>query len=183
MLSLSSMTSKSFFINHFIALTFLFQSLHTNFFPKSFRIIPKNSLRYPLVQYRGNVYYLDASNGRWVQYSANGLDNISAVKMSRFWKNWCYKYLSMTKAEIEAFGNRPYVFATVDPGHDELLVTIPRLSYDPPKGYLPDYPAIVYPFDILDYTGKTISYKLGTGAIVQPHWQFYCVYYFKCIKG
>lgn len=124
-----------------------------------------------VVQYRGNVYYLDASNGRWVQYSANGLDNISAVKMSRFWKNWCYKYLSMTKAEIEAFGNRPYVFATVDPGHDELLVTIPRLSYDPPKGYLPDYPAIVYPFDILDYTGKTISYKLGTGAIVQPHWQ------------
>ena len=124
-----------------------------------------------VIQYRGNVYYLDASNGRWVQYSANGLDNISAIKMSRFWKNWCYKYLSMTKAEIEAFGNRPYVFATVDPGHDELLITIPRLSYDPPKGYLPDYPAIVYPFDILDYTGKTISYKLGTGAIVQPHWQ------------
>jgi len=124
-----------------------------------------------VVLYRGNVYYLDANNGRWVQYSANGLDSISAIKMSRFWKNWCYKYLSLTKDEIEAFGNRPYVFATVDPGHDELLVTIPKLSDVPPKGFLPDYPLIVYPFDILDYQGKTISYKLGTGAVVQPHWQ------------
>jgi len=124
-----------------------------------------------VIQYRGNVYYLDASNGRWVQYSANGLDNISAIKMSRFWKNWCYKYMSLTKGEIEAFGDRPYVFATVDPSHDELLITIPKLDNNPPKGFLPDYPELVYPFDILDYQGKTISYKLGTGAIVQPHWQ------------
>jgi uncharacterized protein (TIGR02145 family) len=124
-----------------------------------------------VVQYRGNVYFLDVSNGRWVQYSANGLDSISAIKMTRFWKNWCYKYMSLTKAEIEAFGNRPYVFATVDPSHDELLITIPKLDNTPPKGFLPDYPELVYPFDILDYQGKTISYKLGTGAIVQPHWQ------------
>tara|TARA_R110000868_G_scaffold154729_2_gene380883 strand:- start:20031 stop:24269 length:4239 start_codon:yes stop_codon:yes gene_type:complete len=124
-----------------------------------------------VVQYRGNVYFLDASNGRWVQYSANGLDTISAIKMARFWKNWCYRYMSLTKDEIEAFGNRPYVFATVDPSHDELLITIPKLSNVPPKGFLPDYPLVVYPFDILDYQGKTISYKLGTGAVVQPHWQ------------
>jgi uncharacterized protein (TIGR02145 family) len=124
-----------------------------------------------VVQYRGNVYFLDASNGRWVQYSANGLDNISSVKMSRFWKNWCLKYLSMGKSEIEAFGDRPFVFATVDPFHDELLVSIPKLSNTPPQGYLPDYPDMVYPFDILDYEGKTVVYKLGTGAVVQPHWQ------------
>ncbi len=124
-----------------------------------------------VIQYRGNVYFLDASNGRWVQYSANGLDTISAIKMTRFWKNWCYKYMSLTKDEIEAFGNRPYVFATVDPSHDELLITIPKLDNNPPKGFLPDYPELVYPFDILDYQGKTISYKLGTGAVVQPHWQ------------
>jgi uncharacterized protein (TIGR02145 family) len=124
-----------------------------------------------VVQYRGNVYFFDASNGRWVQYSANGLDNISAIKMTRFWKNWSYKYLSMTKDEIEALGNRPYVFATVDSAHDELLISIPKLSETPPKGYLPDYPSDVYPFDILDYQGKTIVYKLGTGAVVTPHWQ------------
>lgn len=124
-----------------------------------------------VVQYRGNVYFFDASNGRWVQYSSNGLDAISSLKMVRFWKNWSYKYLSMTKAEIEVFGNRPYVFATVDAGHDELLISIPKLSDDPPKGFLPDYPSMIYPFDILDYQGKTIVYKLGTGAVVTPHWQ------------
>lgn len=124
-----------------------------------------------VVQYRGNVYFFDASNGRWVQYSSNGLDAISSLKMVRFWKNWSYKYLSMTKAEIEAFGNRPYVFATVDAGHDELLISIPKLSDTPPKGFLPDYPGMIYPFDILDYQGKTIVYKLGAGAVVTPHWQ------------
>jgi uncharacterized protein (TIGR02145 family) len=124
-----------------------------------------------VVQYRGNVYFFDANNGRWVQYSPNGLDNISAIKMTRFWKNWSYKYLSMTKEEIEAFGNRPYVFATVDAAHDELLISIPKLSDTPPKGFLPDYPSDVYPFDILDYQGKTIVFKLGTGAVVVPHWQ------------
>lgn len=124
-----------------------------------------------VVQYRGNVYFFDANNGRWVQYSSNGLDNISSIKMTRFWKNWSYKYLSMTKEEIEAFGNRPYVFATVDAAHDELLISIPKLSDTPPKGFLPDYPEDIYPFDILDYQGKTIVYKLGTGAVVVPHWQ------------
>ena len=211
-----------------------------------------------VVQYRGNVYFFDANNGRWVQYSANGLDNISALKMSRFWKNWSYKYMSMTKTEIEAFGNRPYVFATVDAAHDELLISIPKLSDDPPKGYLPDYNgnvtsisitklpedmpsgswfnvgidstsgsgvgmtvdvfsdglgnvtvnianggtgyvvgesmeifgyhfgleytntlglsvesivSTIYPFDILDYQGKTIVYKIGTLANIVPHWQ------------
>jgi hypothetical protein len=210
-----------------------------------------------VVQYRGNVYYLDVNSGRWVQYSANGLDAISMIKMTRFWKNWSMKYLSMTKAQIELLGNRPYVFATVDAAHDELLISIPKLSEDPPKGYLPDYDGqltsisvsinpgdipggdymnltpnstsgdgigatinvtsegsgdasvtinnqgnnyavgdtitisgsqfgegvgdliisvdeisrTIYPFDILDYQGKTIIYKLGTGAVVTPHWQ------------
>jgi hypothetical protein len=77
----------------------------------------------------------------------------------------------MGKSEIEAFGDRPFVFATVDPSHDELLISIPKLSNTPPQGYLPDYPDMVYPFDILDYEGKTLVYKLGTGAVVQPHWQ------------
>lgn len=122
-------------------------------------------------QYRGNVYFFDANNGRWLQYSINGLDNISAIKTNRFWKNWAYKYKSLTTAEIEAFGDRPYVFSTVDPGHDELLISIPKLSNTPPKGFLPDYPSQVYPFDILDYQGKTVVYSLGSLAGINPHWQ------------
>jgi hypothetical protein len=124
-----------------------------------------------VVQYRGRVYYFDANYGRWVQYSENGLDAISSIKMVRFWKNWAYQYLSMTKEDIEDMGDRPYVFATVDSAHDELLISIPKLLEIPPKGFLPDYPQEIYPFDILDLQGKTIVYKLGTGAVVVPHWQ------------
>lgn len=124
-----------------------------------------------VVQYRGKVYFVDLANGRVVQYSDNGLDAISNVKMSRFWKNWAYKYQSLTKAEIEEFGDRPYIFSMVDSGHDELLISLPKLSDDPPKGYLPDYPNTIYPFDALDYQGKTMVYCLGTAAQVYPHWQ------------
>lgn len=123
-----------------------------------------------VVQYRGNVYFFDAINGRWVQYSLNGLDDISSYKMVRFWRYWAKQYLSMTFGEIEALGDRPFVFAAVDGAHDELLISIPKLSNTPPKGYLPDYPSTIYPFDILDYQGKTIVYKIGVGEEL-PHWQ------------
>lgn len=123
-----------------------------------------------VVQYRGNVYFFDAINGRWVQYSLNGLDDISSYKMVRFWRYWAKQYLSMSFMEIEALGDRPFVFAAVDGAHDELLISIPKLSNTPPKGYLPDYPSTIYPFDILDYQGKTIVYKIGIGEEL-PHWQ------------
>lgn len=123
-----------------------------------------------VVEYRGNVYWLDMNNGRVIQYSANGLFPISNYKMTRFWKNWCEQFLSMTAAEIEAFGGRPFVFSAVDPFHDELLFATPQLTVNPPKGYIADYrvepptPAdqeyIVYPFDILDYRAKIIVYDL-----------------------
>jgi len=138
-----------------------------------------------VVQYRGNVYFLDRNNGRWIQYSLNGLDAISNYKMVRFWRYWCQKYSSMTLSEIEAFGDRPFVFAVVDSSHDELLISIPKLSDDPPQGYLPDYPSEIYPFDILDYQGKTIVYKLGYGNLL-PHWQgafTFTVDYFSSVQN
>ena len=124
-----------------------------------------------VVQYRGRVFFFDANAGRWVQYSENGLDAISSIKMVRFWKNWAAKYLSMTKTQIEDLGDRPYIFAAVDASHDELLISIPKLSNTPPKGFLPDYPEVPYPFDMLDFQGKTIVYKLGSLAVAIPHWQ------------
>lgn len=126
-----------------------------------------------VVEYRGNVYFFDAINGRVIQYSGNGLDAISNFKMVRFWRYWAMRYNSLTKQEIEAIGDRPYVVATVDPAHDELLISLPKLyngEFPPPKGYLPDYPSTIYPFDILDYAGKTIVYKIGSGTLA-PHWQ------------
>lgn len=118
-------------------------------------------------EYRGNVYWLDMNNGRIIQYSSNGLFPISNYKMERFWKLFCAKFLSMTAAQIEALGDRPFVFSTVDPAHDELLFTIPTLQILAPKGTLPTFNVdtdaevkILYPFDILDFQGKTIVYDL-----------------------
>lgn len=119
-------------------------------------------------EYRGNVYWLDVVNGRIVQYAGNGLYPISNYLMTRFWKQFSLQYMSMTAAQIEALGSRPFVFSCVDPSHDELLFSIPKLLSTPPKGYLPDYPETIYPFDIWDGQAKTVVYNLTA----QPnHWQ------------
>lgn len=129
-----------------------------------------------IASFRGNVYFPDANNGKWIQYSVNGLDVISDYNMARAWSLWFKKFISMTPEEIEAFGCRPFIFTTVDPYHRELLISIPKLSNDPPKGFLPDYPDMIYPFDILDYQAKTVVYKLGrTGSL--PHWQSAFTFY------
>lgn len=117
-----------------------------------------------VVEYRGNVYWIDMYNGKLIQYSLNGLFPISNYKMTRFWKLFCDQFLSMTTAQIEVLGSLPYVFMEVDPHHKELLISIPKLLNIPPKGYLPDYPSTIYPFDIYDGQGKTIVYKLGLDA-------------------
>lgn len=120
-----------------------------------------------VIEYRGLVIWFDAANGRWIQYASNGLFPISNYKMIRFWKVWAAQFLSMTSADIEALGGRPFVFTTIDPAHDELLISIPKLSNTPPKGYLPIFnsnidqlQSVIYPFDILDFQGKTIVYDL-----------------------
>jgi hypothetical protein len=122
-----------------------------------------------VVEFRGNVYWWDDLNNRIVQYSLNGLFDISDYKMTRFWNQFTLQFNSMTASEIEVFGGRPFVFGAVDPFHEELLFSIPKLSDTPPKGFLPDYPNTVYPFDILDFRGKTIVYKLDLGA-GKPKW-------------
>ncbi len=120
-----------------------------------------------VTEYRGSVWWFDANNGRWIQYASNGLFPISNYKMTRFWKLWAAQYLSMTAAQIEALGGRPFVFSAVDPVHDELVISLPKLSNTPPKGYLPFFDIntdaitnTIYPFDILDFQGKTIVYDL-----------------------
>ena len=124
-----------------------------------------------VTEFRGSVYFCDANRGVWVQYSSNGLFPISSYKMTRFWKLFFQRYLSPEgRAEMTANNIRPYIFTTVDASHLELLISIPQVYQVPPKGYLPDYPSDVYPFDIYDGKGKTIVFCLeNTG--VQPHWQ------------
>lgn len=124
------------------------------------------------VEFRGRVWFYDANGGKWWQYSDNGLFPISSYKIERFWNLWSKQYRSMTAVQIEALasGNRPFVFTAVDSVHSELLISIPKLSNTPPKGYLPDYPSTVYPFDILDFQAKVIVFKLEIAGQL-PHWQ------------
>jgi hypothetical protein len=124
-----------------------------------------------VVEFRGSVFYPDANRGVWVQYSSNGLFPISNYKMTRFWKLFFKRYLSSEGQQYMADNNiRPYLFSTVDASHLELLISIPKIYENPPKGYLVDYPNDIYPFDIYDGKGKTVVFCLeNTG--VQPHWQ------------
>lgn len=124
-----------------------------------------------VTEFRGSVYFCDANRGVWVQYSSNGLFPISNYKMTRFWKLFFQRYLSPEgRAEMTANNIRPYIFTTVDASHLELLISIPKIYQVPPKGYLPDYPSEIYPFDIYDGKGKTMVFCLENTGI-QPHWQ------------
>jgi len=119
-----------------------------------------------VVEYRGNVYWLDSNNGKYIQYSNNGLFPISNYRMTRFWKLFSEAYRALTPVQIEALGSRPYVYSGIDPQNGELLVSIPRVLTNPPRGFLPDYPSRVYPFDIWDGQAKVVVYKLS----VEPNW-------------
>jgi len=120
-----------------------------------------------VTEFKGLVFWLDRGNGKVIQYSTNGLFAISSLNMTRFWRLFCNQYNSMTTDGIIALGSYPYVVTTVDPHHIELLITIPKLLNNPPKGYLPDYPSVVYPFDIWDGRAKTLVYKFGFN---DPFW-------------
>lgn len=114
-----------------------------------------------VTSFRGNVFWVDVQNGKVIQYSLNGLFPVSNYKMTRYWKLFCEQYASMSAAQIEALGSRPFIFTAVDPHHWELLITVPKTLAVPPKGYLPDYPSMIYPFDIWDGQSKTLVYKLN----------------------
>jgi hypothetical protein len=118
--------------------------------------------------FKGNVFWLDVKNGVMVQYSENGLFPISNYKMTRFWKQFSKQYLSMTQAQIVVLGSRPFIFTAVDESNWEVLVTIPKLLATPPKGYLPDYPTMIYPFDIWDGQAKTLVFRLNANP---NYWQ------------
>lgn len=111
-------------------------------------------------EFKGNVYWLSADNGKYVQYGPNGLFPVSNYKLTKFWKLFSETYLSLTQAQIEAFGSRPFVFTGIDPHNGELLVSVPQVLANPPKGYLPDYPGEPYPFDIWDGRAKSVVFKL-----------------------
>ena len=110
-----------------------------------------------VVEYRGEVYWFDANAGCWVFYSVNGIHSLNKGKTERFAKLYSDKYKSLTSAEIEALGNRPLIIGGVDIYHKEILWSIPKVGTNP-NGTITDT-GMDYPYDLLDYQGKTIVFK------------------------
>lgn len=118
-------------------------------------------------EHRGNVFWYDLRNGSYIQYSSNGLFPVSRYLTQKFWRLFSEQYAALSHAEIEAMGSRPFVFTGIDMHNDELLVSVPKVGA-PPRGYLPDYPSMIYPFDICDFRAKSLVYRLN----VEPNrWQ------------
>jgi hypothetical protein len=111
-------------------------------------------------EFKGNVFWYDRDNAKYIQYGINGLFPVSNYKFTRFWKQFSEAYAAASTTRIEDWGSRPFVFTGIDPALGELLVSVPRVLQDPPKGYLPDYPNEVYPFDVWDGRAKSLVYKL-----------------------
>jgi hypothetical protein len=109
-------------------------------------------------EYNGLVFWWDTRNGCAVQYADNGLFPISSKKFVRPANLFSKKFVSLSAAEIEALGSNPFIIGGFDPYHKEVLFTIPSTE-TPPKGYLEDFPSVVYPYDICDGQGKTLVYK------------------------
>jgi hypothetical protein len=115
-----------------------------------------------VAEYRGDVFWYDAYNGVVVQYSNNGLEPISKFKMKRFWRKWSIKYLSLSAAQIEALGSRPYVIGGIDPFNGEYLLSLPQIEAVNPNGFIPGFASNPPQnlFDIYDGQSKTMAYKI-----------------------
>ena len=104
------------------------------------------------------VFWWDMNKEKYVFYSLNGVTAVSDNKLTRFFRQFCRQYNSMTKAQIEALGSRPFIVASQDPHHKEVLVTVPTLLADNPRG-MTDVVGLDYPYDIWDGQAKTLVYK------------------------
>lgn len=126
-----------------------------------------------VIPFRGRVAFYCLIKGCFVVYSNNGLFPISDYGMKRVSHLFSQAYASLTVAEIEALGSRPFVFGGFDPYHMELYWSIPSTTETPPKGYLPSYVSpelpIIYPFDIYDGIGKVLVFKTEEKRWATPH--------------
>lgn len=126
-----------------------------------------------VIGHNGLVAWYSKVLGSFVRYDVNGVKSISDNGMKRVANLFSKKYASLSVAEIEALGSRPFVFGGIDPYHKEIYFSIPSTESTPPKGYVPSYESpdlpIIYPFDIYDGVGKVLVYKLEADQWAAPH--------------
>jgi hypothetical protein len=121
-------------------------------------------------QWRGDVFYFDRYNKVVVQYSDNGLEPVSQYKMRTFWRKFSLKYCSLSQAQIEAFGSRPFVIGGIDPFNGEYLLSIPQVEASNPNGLLPGGIAgdPQNLFDVYDGMAKTMVFKIEKNFWLSP---------------
>lgn len=117
-----------------------------------------------VISYLGLVFWIDVLNGVVVQYSINGLDNVSKYKMSRFFKRYSKDYAAASTGNLDNINGFHHLPTAIDPFHKELLTTLPGLIYENYATTLPSYSSvpsyatsIVDRFDIYDQLAKTMS--------------------------
>lgn len=127
-----------------------------------------------VVEFRGNIYWFDVSNGAFVSYSGNGLFDISSYKFKRPTQLLAARMrLPDITGDVPLYVN--FIPGGIDIKHEEVLWSIPQTESDHPKGYLDEYIEVEfsyyyrYPYDIYDGLSKTWVYKINADKWACPH--------------
>lgn len=120
-----------------------------------------------VIEYDGLVNFIDIVNGKVVQYSNNGLDDISDYKMQRFFKNYCDEYLATNSNNLDNINGFHHTPSCFDTFHREFIISLPGLIYSNYGDVLPSYggvapdyaTSILNRFDIADSLAKTMVFK------------------------
>lgn len=120
-----------------------------------------------VIEYDGLVNFIDMNNGKVVQYSNNGLDDVSDYKMQRFFKVYCDGYLNTNNNNLDNINGFHHTPSCFDPFHREFIISLPGLIYSNYADVLPSYSGVVPDyassitdrFDIADNLAKTMAFK------------------------
>jgi len=135
-----------------------------------------------VLEYLGLVFWLDANNGAFIQYSINGLEPVSRYKQTRFFQRYSKEYVSSSTLNLDNINGFHHIPTGIDPFNKEMLCTLPALIYENYADNLPSYSSvpsyatsILNRFDIYDKLGKTMSYSFeknnwGCNWQFMPEW-------------
>lgn len=124
-----------------------------------------------VISYLGLIYWADLANGMICQYSANGIDDQSRYKMTRFFKNYFSEYQRASANNLDNINGFHHLPTAIDPFSKEFLITCPGLIYEnyastlPSYSSVPDYAtSILYRFDVYDKLAKTMALQIESNA-------------------
>jgi hypothetical protein len=131
---------------------------------------------FSLVEYNGNVYWLDARNAQVCRYGGNGVLDISRGIATEL-KKYCDAYIGKSQADLLLLEpeQRPFAIGGVDPYHGEYLLHVPTVSANRRLPDLPDYDSntvptsLPDPYCFFDNKGKIAVFKISEDS--PGYWQ------------